>query len=179
MPSQGCDRRHQDRAKTRPASLFDCLAQGNTVAPTQDVGVVDEQNSVVDDQPTQHDDPHVKLWIRHLDLDLGGSRRRVEYRCDSRHISDKRLARKGVDPDTCPHALLDARKVALDDIGDQPHETAVVWLTYAPGSRYRRPTNPSTGENITVLARLIRSSSRKAPAWSNWAWARSIWALAA
>ena len=32
-------------------------------------------------------------------------------------------------------------------------------VTHAPGSRTRLPTNPLTGELITVLARLIFSSS--------------------
>ena len=36
------------------------------------------------------------------------------------------------------------------------------WPTNAPGSTARRATKPLTGETITVLARLIRSSSSRA-----------------
>ena len=46
-------------------------------------------------------------------------------------------------------------------------------VTHAPGSSRRRPTKPLTGEVMTVFARLIFSSSSRAPACENCALARS------
>ncbi len=52
-------------------------------------------------------------------------------------------------------------------------------VTQAPGSSVRLPTNPLTGDVMTVLARLIFSSSSRACACAYCAFARSSCAAAA
>ena len=56
--------------------------------------------------------------------------------------------------------------------------TGAFWPTNAPGSTARRATKPLTGETMTVLARLMRSSSSRAVDCVFCARARSSWATA-
>ena len=55
------ERRHQDRPQPDAAGSLDGLAKRHTVAPSQHVRVVDEQDGVADDDAGEHDDADVGL----------------------------------------------------------------------------------------------------------------------
>ncbi len=110
-----------------------------------------------------------EVRVRDLDLDLRGSRRRVENRRDVRDASVELLSRKRVDLDvggeptwmrrrSLSTTLATSRTVLMST----SERNAEFGVTQAPGSSSRFPTNPFTGEVIVVFDRLIFSSSSRA-----------------